>query len=49
MARATVKDLKAFFESDGGAKVTMTELKALKDSGGYDDVAEGIGDGTLTY
>ena len=49
MARATVKDLKAFFEANDGRKVTMQELKDLKDSGGYDAIAEGIGDGTLTY
>lgn len=49
MARATVKDLKAFFEADGGRKITMTELKELKDAGGYDSIADGIGDGSLTY
>lgn len=49
MAKATVKEFFAFFEADGGTKPTMQELKALKDAGGYDEIAEGIGNGTLTY
>jgi len=52
-ARPKVKpaELKAFFESDGGRKVSLTELKELKADGGqaYDDIAFGIGDGSLTY
>jgi hypothetical protein len=52
MAKATIKQLKEFFEADGGAKVGMQELKELKasrDGRDYDDIANGIGDGTLTY
>ena len=52
MAKATIKQLKEFFEADGGAKVGMQELKDLKNANGgidYDAIAEGIGDGTLTY
>lgn len=46
--KATVKQVKDFFE-DGGPKVSMQELKALKDAGGYDALAEGIGDGSFNY
>ncbi len=52
MAKASIKDLKAFFEADGGAPIKMQELKDLKASNAgkdYDDIANGIGDGTLTY
>jgi len=52
MPKATLKQLREFFESDGGRKLQMQELKDLKASNGgrdYDQVAEGIGDGTLTY
>lgn len=52
MAKAKVSEVKAFFEADGGRKVTLPELKEIKASNGgtdYDDVAEGIGNGSLTY
>lgn len=52
MAKATIKELKAFFETDGGEKISMQELKDLKganDGRDYDQIANGIGDGTLTY
>ena len=47
--KATVKEIIAFFEADGGKKPTMQELKALKDADGYDAIAVGIGNGSLTY
>jgi hypothetical protein len=47
--KANVKQVKEFFEADGGSRVSMQELKALKDAGGYDAIAEGIGNGSLTY
>lgn len=47
--KATVKQVKEFFEADGGRKITLPELSALKAAGGYDAVAEGIGDGSFTY
>lgn len=52
MAKATIKELKAFFEADGGTKIEMKELKDLKasrDGADYNELANGIGDGTLTY
>jgi len=52
MAKATIAQLKAFFEADGGRKISMAELKELKasrDGRDYDEVANGLGDGTLTY
>ena len=52
MAKASIKDMKAFFESDGGRKITLPELKELKESRGGDDfsdIANGIGDSSLTY
>lgn len=59
MAKATIKELKAFFETNPATsadvrqladlKVTMQELKDLKSAGAYDAIAEGIGDGSLTY
>lgn len=52
MARAAIKDIQAFFQLDGGSKLTMQELKDLKvsrDGKDYEDIANGIGDGTLTY
>lgn len=52
MAKATLKQLREFFEADGGRKLQMQELKDLKASNGgtdYDHIAEGIGNGTLTY
>jgi hypothetical protein len=47
--KANVKAVKDFFEADGARKVSMQELKEVKDAGGYDALAEGIGDGSLTY
>lgn len=52
MARATIAIIQAFFIADGGKKLTMQELKDLKvsrDGKDYEDIANGIGDGTLTY
>ena len=56
MTRATVKDVRNFFESgDTGRKVGLAEFKELKESDGiseenaYADIAEGIGNGTLSY
>lgn len=52
MPRAAIKDIQAFFIADGGSKLTMQELKDLKvsrDGKDYEDIATGIGDGTLTY
>lgn len=52
MARATITAIQAFFTADGGSKLTMQELKDLKvsrDGKDYEDIANGIGDGTLTY
>lgn len=52
MAKATIAQLKEFFEGNGGRKVSMTELKELKASRegkDYDLIANGIGDETLTY
>lgn len=48
--RALVKELKEFFEANGGQKVTMQELKELKSNPkDYDDLVIGLGNGTLTY
>lgn len=50
MAKATVKEVIAFFaDADGQNAPKMLELKALKDAGEYEAIAEGIGDGSLTY
>lgn len=56
MAKATVPEVKAFFsEGDTGKAVTARDLIDLKKTPGvhfasaYDDLAEGIGDGSLTY
>jgi len=49
--KANIKELKGFFEQ-GSRKVSMAELKELKagnDGQDYDDIAYGIGNGTLTY
>jgi hypothetical protein len=57
-AKATPAQVKAFFEADGGRKVTSAELMALKkttvngvvtEHGDYDQIAYGIGDGSFTY
>lgn len=54
--KATPSEVKAFFEADGGSKVGAAEIMALKKDpitketlGDYDDIAFGIGNGTLTY
>lgn len=50
--KCSVKEFREFFESNGGRKVTMTELKEIKASEGgsdYDAIAFGIGNGSLTY
>lgn len=57
--RASVKDMKIFFEAgpnhtpDGlPKKVKLTEMTELKASNGgkdFDHIANGIGNGTLTY
>jgi hypothetical protein len=52
MAKATIKQVRDYFAADGGTPLKMDELKEFKASNGgrdYDQVAEGIGDGTLTY
>lgn len=53
MAKANVAQVKKFFEEGSiRGKLTMADLKALKESNGgrdWDQLAEGIGDGTLTY
>jgi hypothetical protein len=49
MAKATLREVREFFEVGGAPKISMQELKDLKNSGGYDEIAEGIGNGTLTY
>lgn len=52
MAKATIAQLKEFFEANGGRKVSMAELKELKAVNGgkdYDAIANGLGDDTLTY
>lgn len=54
-AKASVPEVKAFFAADGGDPLTAKDLIALKKSAGvayptaYDDLAYGIGDGTLSY
>jgi len=50
--KASINEVKAFFEADGGRKVQMAELKDLKtghEGKDYDDIALGIGNGSLTY
>lgn len=53
-AKASVPEVKAFFAADGDP-LTARDLIALKKAEGvtyptaYDDLAYGIGDGTLTY
>jgi hypothetical protein len=55
--KASVPEVKAYF-ADGGDALTAKDLIALKKAPGaegsgnataYDDLAFGIGDGTLTY
>lgn len=48
--KASIKEVKAFFETDG-RELKNTELLEFKkaDSDGYDAIAEGIGDGSMTY
>lgn len=50
--KATPKQVRDFFSADGGTPVTTAELMELKKSNGgtdYNEVAEGIGNDTLTY
>lgn len=54
--KATPSQIKAFFEADGGDKIGAKEIMALKKVPGtttelpdYDQIAYGIGDGSLTY
>jgi len=47
MARATVKMVKDFFP--GVTVQELRDLKAMNDGRDYDEIFEGIGDGTLTY
>jgi hypothetical protein len=54
--KATPQEVKAFFEADGGAKVSASEIMALKKDRytkenlpDYDHVAFAIGNGSLTY
>lgn len=50
--RATPKQIREFFEEDGKyPKVSLSELSDFKkaDPEGYDQVANGLGDGSLTY
>lgn len=49
-SRANVKEVKEYFQGDGNRPVRMDELKALKeDPRDYDDISNGIGDGSLKY
>lgn len=48
--RAKPSDIRAFFAADGAPPVSLQEIKALKGNPkDYDQIAEGIGNGTLTY
>lgn len=54
--KASPAEVRAFFEADGAPKVSSAELMALKKDPvtkdnlpDYDQVAYGIGDGSLTY
>lgn len=48
--RVKVSDVKKFFESDGGRKLGLPEMKDMKsDEKGWAEITAGIGDGTLTY
>lgn len=53
--KASPSEVRAFFEQDGARKVSARELIALKkdddknDLPDYDQIAEGIGNGSLTY
>lgn len=56
MAKASPTEVRAFFEAGDARKVGAKELIALKkdpETGepipDYDQIAEGIGSGTLTY
>lgn len=49
--RATPKEIRDYFGKDS-RPVGLQEIKALKDSAGgkdYDDIANGLGNGTMTY
>lgn len=50
--KASIKEIKAYFEAGDGPKVGMQELKDLKTSNGgadYDQIAYGLGNGSETY
>jgi hypothetical protein len=56
VAKAELKEVREFFESDGGPKLSAAELMATKKDKptgqvliDYDQIAEGIGDGTFDY
>lgn len=52
MAKATIVQVKAFFgKNAAGEEISNKEVIAYKqiDSAGYDAIANGIGNGTLTY
>jgi hypothetical protein len=49
--KATPSEMRVYFEADGGPKLTASEIMTLKkaDPDGYDNVAIGVKNGTLTY
>jgi hypothetical protein len=48
--KATVQQIQNFFGKNAEGKgVDAKDLMALKRAGGYDHIAVGIADGTLTY
>lgn len=48
--RAKPSDIRAYFEEGGYPKVSLQEIKQLKEKpSDYDDIAIGIGNGSLTY
>lgn len=52
MTKATLTEVRNYFKADGGTPLRMEELKEFKAVNGgkdYDQIAEGIGNGTLTY
>ncbi len=52
MAKATIAQVKAYFGKNGaGEEISNKEVIDFKktDSKGYDDIANGLGNETLTY
>jgi hypothetical protein len=52
MAKANIAAVKAYFgKNAAGEEISNKEVIAFKkdDSAGYDQIANGLGDGTLTY